>query len=282
MADFYWKRALGPMLREFDPFPEAAVLVGSQARGEASPWSDVDVVCVGRGPAYLFRLTGVGPVSWSFATAEEHRAGMANHHSCGQVVPAWRDALVLHDPHGRARELVERARAWTWDDLDPAPEVWAAGQVYGYAEEVLKLHGALARRDVVNARVQASLLVLHLAPVVAAGTRTFFTSENHLWHLLADRLGEGWRAPQEAALATRGEAAEESCAAAVELFRAACALFADAMTADQRRIAGHALRRSGPSATHSRRPALHTATLLTLVRDLRSERNILRSLVDGG
>ncbi|NYV75125.1 nucleotidyltransferase domain-containing protein [Streptomyces sp. UH6] len=240
-----WKHALEPMLRAWDPRPEAAVLVGSQVRGEATAWSDIDVVCVGAGPGYLFRLTELGPVSWSFATADEHRARMADHHSCGQVVPAWRDALVLDDPHGRARELVERARAWSWDDLDPSPETWAAGQVYGYAEEVLKLHRAVARRDRVNARVQASVLVLHLAPVVAAGTRTFFTSENHLWHLLADRLGEDWRRHQEAALATRGEAFEEGCAAAVALFRAACALFDDAMTAEQRSITAHALR-TGP------------------------------------
>ncbi|MFD0428043.1 hypothetical protein ACFQ60_07215 [Streptomyces zhihengii] len=57
---------------------------------------------MGNGPGYVFRLTGLGPVSWSFATADEHLANMANPHSCGQVVPAWRDALILDDPHGRA------------------------------------------------------------------------------------------------------------------------------------------------------------------------------------
>ncbi|MET9109118.1 nucleotidyltransferase domain-containing protein [Streptomyces zhihengii] len=236
-----WARELKPLLRQWDPQPEAAVLVGSHARGDATPWSDIDVVCVGNGPGYVFRLTGLGPVSWSFATADEHLANMANPHSCGQVVPAWRDALILDDPHGRARELVDHARRWTWDLLDPAPEVWAAQAVYGYAEEVMKLHRAIARADPVNARVQASILAVHLAPVVAGGTRTFFPSENHLWHLLADRLGGAWRDAQSAALAAGGEDPRSSSAAAIELFRAACALFDAHMTDEQRRIVRYAL-----------------------------------------
>ncbi|MCT2587635.1 nucleotidyltransferase domain-containing protein [Actinophytocola gossypii] len=241
MADVDWKQALAPMLSAWDPRPEAAILVGSQVRGDATPWSDIDVVCVGSGPDYVFELTELGPVSWSFATADDHRAAMLRHSSCGQVVPAWRDALILHDPAHRARELVRFARDWTWDRLDPEPEVWAAGQVHGYAEEVLKLRKAVAGKDWVNARVQASILAVHLAPVIAAGTRTFFSSENHLWHLLADRLGADWREHQETALAADGAAPERSCAAAVELFRAACALVDDAMSAAQRRIVRYAL-----------------------------------------
>lgn len=241
MTTVDWKQALEPMLRAWDPRPEAAVLVGSHVRGEATEWSDIDVVCVGARSDYVFQLTDLGPVSWTFATADEHRAGMMNHHSCGQVVPAWRNAHILDDPNGQAGRLVDFARDWTWDRLDPAPEVWAAGQVYGYAEEVLKLHKTVSQKDWVNARVQASILAVHLAPVIAAGTRTFFASENHLWHLLADRLGEEWRRNQEAALATRGELPEESCAAAIELFRAVCALFDEDMSADQRRIVRYAL-----------------------------------------
>ncbi|MFJ3582350.1 hypothetical protein ACIPPS_08945 [Streptomyces sp. NPDC090127] len=137
-------------------------------------------------------------MSWTFATADEHRAGVTNHHSCGQVVPARRDAYIIDDPHGRARELVEFARAWTWDSLAPAPEVWAAQTLYGYAEGVMKLRKTMAQKDWANARVQAPILAVHRpAPVIAAGTRTFFPSENHLWHLLADRLGDEWRSNQE-------------------------------------------------------------------------------------
>ncbi|MFC9268743.1 hypothetical protein ACFTXJ_13345, partial [Streptomyces zhihengii] len=93
----------------------------------------------------------------------------------------------------------------------------------------------------VNARVQASILAVHLAPVVAGGTRTFFPSENHLWHLLADRLGGAWRDAQSAALAAGGEDPRSSSAAAIELFRAACALFDAHMTDEQRRIVRYAL-----------------------------------------
>uniref|UniRef100_A0AAU2W2K6 Nucleotidyltransferase domain-containing protein n=1 Tax=Streptomyces sp. NBC_00008 TaxID=2903610 RepID=A0AAU2W2K6_9ACTN len=245
MTTVDWTQVLEPLLRTWDPQPEAAVLVGSHARGEATPWSDIDVVCVGPGPGYVFQLTDLGPMSWSFATADEHRTNMTNPHSCGQVVPAWRDAVILHDPDGKAQELVDYARHWTWDLLDPAPEVWAAQAVYGYAEEVMKLHRAIACKDWVNARVQASILAVHLAPVIAGGTRTLFTSENHLWHLLADRLGSKWRDNQQAALATGGEEPGESSAAAIELFRAACGLFTEHMTDEQRRIVKYALDAAG-------------------------------------
>ncbi|MER5281031.1 hypothetical protein ABT025_35605 [Streptomyces sp. NPDC002809] len=68
-----------------------------------------------------------------------------------------------------------------------------------------------------NARVQASILTIHLAPVIAGGTRTHITSESHLWHVLADRLGSEWRDHQQVVLAAGGEEPRESSAAAIEL-----------------------------------------------------------------
>jgi hypothetical protein len=54
---------------------------------------------------YDLRLTQLGPVSYMFATFAQHQATMISPATCGQVVPAWRDAVILHDPAGRAAEL---------------------------------------------------------------------------------------------------------------------------------------------------------------------------------
>lgn len=137
------------------------------------------------------------------------------------AVPGWREAVVLYDPAGGAASLVETAKAWTWEPLAESCDRWVAEKVTSLAEEVHKLVAALRREDVTTAAVQRSLLVTHLAPILAVHRRILYGSENMLWDLVGSVMGEEWRRAQSSALGINDESFEETCQAALKLYRIA-------------------------------------------------------------
>jgi len=74
----------------------------------------VDVLVVGP-RTFIFRLGRRGGllVSARSQPFEAYRREMADSGSVCTAVPGWREALVLHDPEGKAGALIEEARAWT-------------------------------------------------------------------------------------------------------------------------------------------------------------------------
>ena len=90
----------------------AVVLVGSHARGDAGPESDVDVLAVGpRRFRYGLELRGGLLVSASSRPLRSYRAEFGDPGSVCAAVPGWREAVLLHDPQGIAASLVEEAKA---------------------------------------------------------------------------------------------------------------------------------------------------------------------------
>lgn len=197
----------------------AVVLTGSHARGTATAESDIDLHPIGDGPRYLLERVGRFLVSIAWRTPDEVRADFRAPLEAPGVVPAWRQALVVLDPHGIAAALQAEARAWTWDAIgDAAVDAAVAEEFAGYAEEVHKLVANLRRGQALVAAVQRSVLALRMARVLALHLRLLYDSEDALWGLVAAQLGPRWEAAQAAALCLGGETLPDSCAAALELF----------------------------------------------------------------
>ena len=203
---------------------ESAVLVGSHARGDAGPESDVDVLAVGP-RTFSFRLERRGGllVSASSRPSEAYRREMADPGSVCTAVPGWREAVVLHDPEGKAGSLIEEARAWTWGPLERRCDGWVAEEITALAEEIHKLVAALRAGYRTTPAVQRSVLALRLARVLAVHHRILYGSENRQWDLVADAMGGEWRGAQSAALGLNGEPFEETCRAALRLYDLAVA-----------------------------------------------------------
>lgn len=198
---------------------EAVVLVGSHARGDAGPESDEDVLAVGpREFSYRLERRGGLLVSTSSRPLRSYRAELDDPGSVCAVVPAWREAVPLHDPEGIAASLIEEARAWTWGPLERRCDAWVAGEITSLAEEVHKLTSALHRGDRQTAAVQRSILAVHLAPILAVHHRILYGSENRLWDLVGAAVGEEWRKTQAAALGLNNEPFDETCRAALGLY----------------------------------------------------------------
>ena len=223
---------------------QAVWLAGSHARGDAVEHSDIDIGVIataGAGPGYRLHRRGGYLLSVSWTTAEATRASFRDPALLGAAVPGWRRAVLLHDPDGVAAALQRDAVDWRWDGVAEACDGWVAEQVTGYAEEVHKLVAALGRGDPTAAAVQRSVLALRLAVVLSVHRRLLYDSENWIYRVVAEEMGEPWAATQAAALCLDGQPATESVAAALTLYALAAEEARELLDERQRDVVSHAL-----------------------------------------
>ncbi|QIN81187.1 hypothetical protein GBA63_00045 [Rubrobacter tropicus] len=225
---------------------EAVVLVGSHARGDAGPESDVDLLAVGP-QAFSFRLErrGGSLVSVSSRQLGSYRRELADPGSVCAAVPGWREAVPVHDPLGIAASLIGEAKAWTWKPLAERCDGWVAEEITSFAEEVHKLVSALRRGNRTAAAVQRSLLATRLAPILAVHRRILYGSENALWDTVGSEMGEEWRRAQSSSLGLDGEPFEQTCRAALELYGLAVDDAGYLFDERQKRVVSHALELAG-------------------------------------
>jgi len=198
---------------------EAVVLVGSHAHGDAGPNSDLDLLAVGD-ESYLPKLEHREGmlVSVSMQPFAVHRESFGQPELVCTAVPGWRDAVILHDPEGLAASLVGEARAWTWEAVERRCDDWVAEEVPGFAEEIHKLISALEKGSWQVAAVQRSLLAVRLAPILAVHYRILYGSENLLWDLVSEVMGEKWYTAQSSALGLSSETFMETVSAALLMY----------------------------------------------------------------
>jgi len=237
---------IAPLARELAAEGALAVLLfGSFARGDATPYSDLDLWALGSGlPRYEMRGGRLVVVSW--VMPEEARAQFSDPAAACQGAAAWRDARILYDPHGCAADIQRAAREWTWDALDSAAcDARVAREMAGFAEEVLKLASALQYHHATMAAVQRDVLALRLAGIMALHHRLLYNTENRLWDILAESLGDPWASVQARALGLTSPSFEDSCRAALELYALAARAARDLFTETQRAIVRHACTLAG-------------------------------------
>lgn len=159
----------------------------------------------------------------------------------GQVVPGWRSALVLADPHGEVEALQRRAAAWTWSSLDDAPDRWVASELSGYAEEVIRLVGHLVADRRLPAAVMRNVCANRMAWTLAVHHRLLYETENRLWDVVAERMGPQWLERQRAAFGIDVSHAE-SCWAATDLFAMTASVVTDVLDPEQQSVVATAVR----------------------------------------
>ena len=210
----------------------AVVMTGSHVRGDAHSASDLDLIAIvptkpsdedRRGWLRPYRMRGGVLVSTAWETPRGARGTFRDRRLAPTFVPGWREAVILYDPSGVAARLKRAAGRWTWDVIAGASDRWVAQQITGLAEEVHKLAGTLAASMTHVAAAQRSILAVHLAGTMAERHRILFGSDNVLWDLVSERMGEPWASTQARALSEHGESLEESCQAALALYSLAAA-----------------------------------------------------------
>jgi hypothetical protein len=205
-----------------DAGAQAVVLMGSFARGDETAFSDLDLLALGDGPAYRLELQGgqLLAINWSSVSAIE--SSFASPERAGYAVQGWRDALILRDATRLAARLQQRAREWDWSEPgDRAIDRYVADELCGLAEEVHKLAGLLASGNYFGAAVQRNILGFRIGAILAVHLRLLYATENELWNLVGDLLGDEWTTAQARALGTGDQDFASTCLGALELYELA-------------------------------------------------------------
>jgi hypothetical protein len=219
----------------------ATLLVGSHAKGTARPDSDVDIFAVGEGPHESFFIVDGHRVSVHWWQPEQARERIFQPQSAFLAVSAWRDAVVIDDPHGLGVELQTQAREWRWEAIEAEADAWVVDKLVGWAEYVMKLAAAVEAGRELDARALAAEITLRVAEVCAVQSRLLAESENGLWEQIAIAGGPEWRRAQEQAFAAHGESAAEAATGAIRLFELAVGEADELFDEEQRELVEHAL-----------------------------------------
>src|SRR5262245_25672725 len=110
----------------------AVALAGSYARGDATHWSDVDIIRYATTmPAtseerYTLAIRDWRLISVSTTTIAAKDADMKQPEVAIFAVPGLRQARILHDPLGALAALHQQARDFTWEPLRAAASAYAS------------------------------------------------------------------------------------------------------------------------------------------------------------
>ncbi|HEV2663909.1 MAG TPA: nucleotidyltransferase domain-containing protein [Blastocatellia bacterium] len=184
------------LIERFDrPDVRAIVLMGSHARGDAGPFSDVDLVRFVSEPSdlkaethsylidgYLVVVSDRGPAeveNW-FSAPEE----------ASNVIGGLRSAQPLLDRDQTFAHIQARARSFAWDaSMQQKADAWASRLMVGWIEEVHKGLEGLRRNDLgrlLNARHGCSW---GLSRVVQVQRGVLLSGDNAFYDELADAVG---------------------------------------------------------------------------------------------
>lgn len=168
------------------PAVTAIALFGSHARGDAGPYSDVDLIrFVDRDDAdppgsgsHLIDDTLVVVTNYTLSTVD---SWFTDPTAAVQAIAGLRQAKPLWDPSGEFARLQARAHAFTWtDELQLKADLWASAQMVGWIEEVHKGLEGLRRQDVGRLLNASFGLSWGLAGIVKVQRGVLFHSDNNV------------------------------------------------------------------------------------------------------
>jgi hypothetical protein len=183
------------LIHRFDaPGVRALVLMGSYARGEAGPFSDIDVVRLTDGS----ELPGAGSylmdgylVVVSDVTPGQVERWFTEPEAATDSIMGVRSAQVLLDRDGYFADIQRCARAFVWDQaMQERANQWASAMLVGWIEEVHKGLAGLQTNDIgrlLNARHGLSW---GLGRVMKVQRGILLSGDNALYDELAQEMGQ--------------------------------------------------------------------------------------------
>jgi hypothetical protein len=207
------------------PNVRAVVLLGSLAREQGGPWSDIDLErwvatdaeCVDAFPRYVDgRLLMINTVSVDHVRAELRSARRAI-----WAVPAYRAMRVVVDRFGDAAAISRAVESFEWESVTSDAHAFVRLTTAKSAEYVHKIRGATDTRDDWAALHAARALSSKCLQIVAVARRTFIETENEYFRVVCEAAGPNWTKTFRASLGV-GETCDVFAQAS-----AACRLYAE-------------------------------------------------------
>lgn len=186
--DEFWKQWDSPR-------PQAIALLGSFARGDAGPFSDVDLLFLmpvaAPPPARASFLVTGRLVTVNAVTPEQIDGWFTEPEQAVNVVAALRDGRALQDPDGQFAAIQQRAHSFTWTvEIQAKADRLASRELVGLIEEAHKGMEGLRRKEtgrLLNARFGLSWL---LARVMRIQRGILGNSDNSFYADVRASLGQ--------------------------------------------------------------------------------------------
>lgn len=130
----------------------AMALMGSHARGEAQPYSDIDLVCItnaDHAPEPETYYIDNQLVVVSYVTIDQTEGWFTEPKQVVEVIANLREANILIDEHDIYAQLKQRAKHFQWtDEHQQKMNTYVGGELVGLIEEVHKGLNCLAQYHV--------------------------------------------------------------------------------------------------------------------------------------
>lgn len=166
-------------------------LSGSFARGDATRYSDVDLlrfVRSGERPAEMRYVEGV-LLSLSTRSIEQDQAFFSQPTEVIWLVPMLRRMRILRDAEGELAQLQRQAELFDWEPLRAAAEAHASHDLVGYTEELHKVLSALLRQDEAAMAYATMGVVLGMVKIVAVAKGILVHSESLYFREVGTAVG---------------------------------------------------------------------------------------------
>lgn len=221
----------------------ALVLMGSHARGDAGPFSDVDLVRfhaqgVATGSAETHLLGGHFVVV-SDVYPDQIEESFQEPQQASTTIAGLRSALPLWDPDKYFSSVQERAKAFNWDEvMQDRADAWASSQMVGWIEEVQKgLAGLRTSHEgrLLNARFG---LTWGMVNVLRVQRGVLVSGDNDLYPEVIQVVGAEsyWAALSRQAYGIDGgDSLLDQVVAGLRLYALTAELLADALRPDDKR-----------------------------------------------
>lgn len=239
---------LETLVQEFAPSNTLGVgLLGSFARGQGTPHSDVDLdIFLAETPASpsrnLYQREG-HLVSVKRIGLEDQQAELSRPQHAIWAVPGMRQMQILHDPQGLLQALQLQAQQFDWTPLIPQAEAFVSYQLAHTAEEIYKILGGLAAQNPSKVIYAVLGLGLSLAEAMAVHQRLLIESENEYLRTIYDSVGysAGWSRAHRLAVGWKAGAFERRGRAALEVYWESFLAFQDVLEEEHLEVVQPAL-----------------------------------------
>jgi len=229
---------IGDLVAEFaDADTIGMLLAGSYARGDATPYSDIDLIrFVAFLPEadvdrYTLAYREGHLVSLSTTTVDAKRAELGRPETAIWAVPGLRQTCILLDRDGALAALLGEAQAFRWEPLQPEADAYASYNVMGLVEEVHKVLGALEHNDESTALHATWGLVSGLIRAVTVQRGVLIQTENVYFQQVQEATGldSAWSRAFRIAVGLETATVTARAGAALRLYRGTATLLSSAL-----------------------------------------------------
>ena len=214
---------LNDIVAEFqtDPNVVAVVLVGSAARDEMDAFSDLDVhvVVLEQRPPDRSSYQNDRLVNINFVDVNNRKEMLTNPwRALWNVLPAMQ-AKILFDPNGWYSSLQDKARVFSWAQVQEAANLEVSKLLAGNAEEANKILSGLQNQNLEKALYATLGMTMGMANVSALARGALMTTENRFWSTICDAEPDSrWQELLWAALGMNTETVVARATAALGLY----------------------------------------------------------------